>query len=44
VTLVHCSLRLIGENVEDERMVVKDITEPMKMLKKCGIWCIRIDV
>jgi putative component of membrane protein insertase Oxa1/YidC/SpoIIIJ protein YidD len=26
------------ENVEDERLVVQDPTEPMKMLK-CGTWC-----
>jgi len=22
---------------------VQDLTEPMKMLKKCEIWCIQID-
>jgi hypothetical protein len=27
------------EKVEDdEKVVIQDLTEPMKMLKKCGIW------
>jgi hypothetical protein len=24
--------------------VVQDLTEPMKMFKKCGIWCIQRDI
>jgi hypothetical protein len=27
---------------DDEEVVIQDITEPMKMLKNCGIWCIYI--
>jgi hypothetical protein len=25
-------------------VVVQNFTQPMKMLKKCGIWCIQIDI
>jgi hypothetical protein len=28
------------ENVEHDKEVVKDLTEPMRMLQKYGIWCI----
>jgi hypothetical protein len=31
------------EYVEDDEVVVQDLTELMKMLKKCGIWCIQTD-
>jgi hypothetical protein len=27
-----------------KEVVVQDLTNPMKKLKKCGIWCIQIDV
>jgi len=26
-----------------EEVDVQDLTEPMKIVKKCGIWCIQID-
>jgi hypothetical protein len=33
------------ENVENyKRAVVEDLTESMKMFKKCGIWRIQVDV
>jgi len=27
-----------------KEVVVQDLTEPMKSVKKCRIWCIQIDV
>jgi hypothetical protein len=27
-----------------KEVIVQDFTEPMKMLKECGVWCIQIDV
>jgi len=27
-----------------KEVVVQYLTEPIKMLKKCGIWCVQMDV
>jgi len=27
-----------------KEVVIQDLTEPMKMSKKCGIWCIEINI
>jgi hypothetical protein len=34
-----------SENVEDDdEVVAQDLTERIKMLKMCGMWCIQTDV
>jgi hypothetical protein len=40
---LHKGFKECHENVKgDERMVIQELIELMKVLKKCGVWCMQI--
>jgi len=41
---INSSKRVMSTWKMTKGVFIQDLTELMKLLKKCGIWCIQIDV
>jgi len=41
---INCSKKVARTWNMMKKVVVQDVKEPMKMIKKCGMWCIQTDV